>query len=416
MGNVIRRMLRLAPVTTVCIFACSVLLAWVYFLSISEKITFDAAQGRLGSVRLYSFSPSTHFGPFRLWEGQWWRVIACAFHHGGVSFWGGLVHLGLNCLAFWFLGSLLEPRIGRVRMALLVAAAIPFSMLPEFLVGHQVIGISGVVCALFGYLIVYRRYDRDIGEIFTDGLVVQGLGWIVLCVPLTYFEILPVANLAHFSGLGYGYLSAVVAHNQFRYTRLVRGGFLLAHLLLPVGFYFVQNPVWNGLYHWHYAVEHSEDKALQIRHLRRAVAIDPQLQTPWIALADDFRARGNFPAAWATILTGIYHNPSARRVSNAAQQMGRKIPQGPARELAKKILRDVFDDDANVWEEQLLAQAQTNAPVNRIQKDPKIRLRLKTKFQIQLPDDLDPTMPKLPKPLPPPDPDVEDSAAVGAAT
>src|SRR5699024_9614312 len=41
--------------------------------------------------------------------GQWWRIITAGFLHGG------LLHLGLNMLVLYILGTLLEPAIGTRR-------------------------------------------------------------------------------------------------------------------------------------------------------------------------------------------------------------------------------------------------------------------------------------------------------------
>src|SRR5690606_21738384 len=52
------------------------------------------------------------FGPFDLWDGQWWRIPISGFHHAG------FVHLIVNCLSMVTLGQLLERRMPRWLYAL----------------------------------------------------------------------------------------------------------------------------------------------------------------------------------------------------------------------------------------------------------------------------------------------------------
>lgn len=86
------------------------------------------------------------FGPFDLWGGQWWRIPVCSFHHGD------LFHILCNMAAVWFLSPWLERRFGALWMTLFILSASAVSLLPEFLVGNNAIGYSGVICAIFGAL------------------------------------------------------------------------------------------------------------------------------------------------------------------------------------------------------------------------------------------------------------------------
>ena len=51
-------------------------------------------------------------------HGQWYRLITAGFLHVG------LWHIALNMLALWFLGSQLEPLVGRVKFAVVYTTSL----------------------------------------------------------------------------------------------------------------------------------------------------------------------------------------------------------------------------------------------------------------------------------------------------
>jgi membrane associated rhomboid family serine protease len=84
-------------------------------------------------------------GPY-VANGDWWRLVTSGFMHVSV------LHVGFNCLLLWQLGSLLEPALGRVRFALLYAAALLGGSVGVLLLDPNVItaGASGAVFGLMG--------------------------------------------------------------------------------------------------------------------------------------------------------------------------------------------------------------------------------------------------------------------------
>jgi membrane associated rhomboid family serine protease len=134
------------------------------------------------------------YGPFDLWDGQWWRIPVSGFHHGG------LLHLVMNGLAILFLGRLLESRLKKHTYLAFFLAANVVALLPEFLLEHDVVGLSAGAYAIFGALLVLRRFDWRIAEVFTDQVVQFGIVWLFGCVLLTALNYVNVANVAHFTG------------------------------------------------------------------------------------------------------------------------------------------------------------------------------------------------------------------------
>ncbi|GAA3934962.1 rhomboid family intramembrane serine protease [Microbacterium soli] len=110
-----------------------------------------------------------------------WRMLTVLFVHGG------FIHLGLNMLALWMLGQILEPMLGRGRyLALYLISGLGGSVAVALLApGAPTVGASG---ALFGMmaalLIIGRHLGANVTGIlvvlvinFVFGLVVGGISW-----------------------------------------------------------------------------------------------------------------------------------------------------------------------------------------------------------------------------------------------
>ena len=85
--------------------------------------------------------------------GEWWRLLTSGFLHYG------LVHLGFNMVVLLQLGALLEPALGRVRLAVLYVTALLGGALGVLLLdpGALTAGASGAVFGLMGAAVVGLR-------------------------------------------------------------------------------------------------------------------------------------------------------------------------------------------------------------------------------------------------------------------
>jgi membrane associated rhomboid family serine protease len=131
-------------------------------------------------------------------QAGWLAVLTITLVHGST------MHLIFNLLAFLALGRVVEQTIGSVRYLLLLVALAWVASSYQLGVEHVIgIGLSGVVYGVFGYMLGASPRDRLFRWYVRQNLRLM-LGWAVLCVVLTHFEILGVANTAHFSGLFFG--------------------------------------------------------------------------------------------------------------------------------------------------------------------------------------------------------------------
>jgi GlpG protein len=153
-------------------------------------------------------------------SGQIWRTITPIFLHGDI------MHIAFNMLLMYQLGSLIEPRIGTPRYGLLVlltalasvtlTSLMPFRLILPIEMGNNtfVIGMSGVVFGLIGYL-----WGRTVTEPFF-GLMIKptiffiAVAWIVVGVlgVLKMLGLGDVSNWGHLLGLLAGLAIAYAEH------------------------------------------------------------------------------------------------------------------------------------------------------------------------------------------------------------
>lgn len=130
-------------------------------------------------------------------KGETWRIFTAAFMHGNV------IHFALNASALWYLGRRVEilsrwPHLAGVFFLSIIGAGwATVAWLPT---GTSV-GVSGVVCGLLGFLLVFetlhrtlvpRPARRRLAGILVSLVVIGALGFRF------------VDNAAHFGGLATG--------------------------------------------------------------------------------------------------------------------------------------------------------------------------------------------------------------------
>lgn len=167
-----------------------------------------------------------------IFQGDYWGLVTANFLH--LEIW----HIAFNLYWFLVLGKKIEfeSKIGFYIFFILSAALIS-SLAQLGFSSSSGMGLSGVVYALFGYLMVKSRTaDAYRGSIDnrTRNLF---LIWLVVCVVLTETKILPIGNAAHFAGFAWGLTLALVSRFQW-YKQLVIGCLLFG----VIGTAFLWNP------------------------------------------------------------------------------------------------------------------------------------------------------------------------------
>jgi GlpG protein len=135
-----------------------------------------------------------------IWSGAYWGLLTSAFVHFN------LMHILFN---MWWLkdfGSVLEPTMGRSKYIFFIIAAACAGSGAELAFTYQTgIGFSGVVYAMFGYIVAARSLQPLYQEVVTKKTIIWLLGWLVLCIIMTFAGAWNIANAAHIAGFLFGY-------------------------------------------------------------------------------------------------------------------------------------------------------------------------------------------------------------------
>jgi GlpG protein len=142
-----------------------------------------------------------------LYEGiqNIWRVVSPIFLHFGIE------HIIFNALSFWYLGSVLERKLGMIVFILLVIALAVVSNVSQLIVSGPLFGgLSGVVYGFIGFAFLYQQFIADLNV--PKGLLYVAIGWMLLGMTnvLAVIGFGNMANTAHLSGLMTGFIAFLV--------------------------------------------------------------------------------------------------------------------------------------------------------------------------------------------------------------
>ncbi|AIE60732.1 rhomboid family protein [Bacillus methanolicus] len=165
-------------------------------------------------------------------EGEWWRFFTPIFLHIG------LLHLLMNTLALYYLGTVVERIYGNVRFMLIYLAAGFAGSLASFVFSPSLsAGASGAIFGCFGALLYFgvihpRLFFRTMGM---NILVVLGINLAL------GFTLPGIDNAGHIGGLIGGFLAAGVLHFPRKKKILFQGlslvlAFFIATSLLKYGY------------------------------------------------------------------------------------------------------------------------------------------------------------------------------------
>ncbi|RXI99455.1 rhomboid family intramembrane serine protease [Anaerobacillus alkaliphilus] len=173
-----------------------------------------------------------------IYQGEWWRFFTAIFLHIG------FLHLFMNSLALFYLGSAVERIYGTSRFIIIYLTAGLFGSISSFAFNSQIsAGASGAIFGCFGALlyfgVVHRKlFFRTIGKNVIVILIINlGLG---AMIPM-------IDNSAHVGGLIGGFLASAALHlpkHKFKYQQILTFGATLTLVsgLLIYGFSSGEDP------------------------------------------------------------------------------------------------------------------------------------------------------------------------------
>ncbi len=132
-------------------------------------------------------------------EGLWYQPLSTMFAHGG------MMHLLMNMFILYQFGNLIETHRGKVMFCSLyfigglLTSLGSFAFMMLFDLNHNLIGASGAISVLLGYVALIDTYQRK-------GIVI----WVLLISFAPLLLGLPVAWYAHLIGFGFGWLMGMI--------------------------------------------------------------------------------------------------------------------------------------------------------------------------------------------------------------
>lgn len=163
--------------------------------------------------------------------GQWWRIVTAIFLHGDLS------HLGFNMLGLFIWGRYIETLYGKWRYIVIFLLAGLLSTTASFAFTQaNSLGASGAIYGLFGALLYFRKYDKDL---FNKIFGVQILIFIAISLALGFMQPY-VDNIGHIGGIIGGYLAANAVgllsqmYNKPKNSILYYAGYALIFVILII--------------------------------------------------------------------------------------------------------------------------------------------------------------------------------------
>lgn len=168
--------------------------------------------------------------------GEWYRLITGGFMHAG------LIHIGMNMLVLWLVGSQVERALGHARYATLYLAALMAGSFAVMLYspGQLTVGASGAIFGLFGAAFALQR-DRGINP------MQSGLGGLIILNLVITFAIPGIAIAGHLGGLIGGFATGWLLFQIERRTRSAWPGIALC---LGLSALFALGGIWAAHYYF----------------------------------------------------------------------------------------------------------------------------------------------------------------------
>jgi membrane associated rhomboid family serine protease len=181
----------------------------VFFLNLADGATLGQNGGRLFiDGALLGRAIDTNGQLIGVAEGEWYRMITSTFLHGS------LIHLGLNMLMLYWIGTPMEQAIGHVRFLLIylvsglsgsaMALVFTLSSVPSFLhtsPAALTVGASGAIFGILGAALVYERQRM---------FVLGGSALSIIVINLLFtFAVPNISKGGHVGGLIGGALCAL---------------------------------------------------------------------------------------------------------------------------------------------------------------------------------------------------------------
>ncbi len=200
--------------------------------------------------------------------------------------------------------------------------------------GEMGIGLSGVVYAYFGYVLVNRDTNADFARLTYGRTVVVMIGWLFACFVLTYTGLLRVANFAHLGGFVAGCLVgfSTASHGA---RRLAQAGLVACGVVSVVVIFWAP---WQEPFQMARAFRALErnDHATALREVERIRARNPANSWALLVEASLRQERGEYSQA-RNILSAGARESKDKSALNALAWLLATCPESEIRNGPKAV-------------------------------------------------------------------------------
>ena len=135
-------------------------------------------------------------------KGQVWRLITCAFLHGG------LIHIFFNMYALKILGPEIEYVYGKIKYLVIYLLSAIAASIFSYIFGPQSVsvGASGAIFGLFGAMLIFGiKHRKQMGKAYMMNILQVIFVNVIIGISSSNID-----NAAHFGGLIVGVLIALL--------------------------------------------------------------------------------------------------------------------------------------------------------------------------------------------------------------
>lgn len=225
-------------------------------------------------------------------DGEWWRIFSSMFLHIG------FLHLIMNMLALYYLGTAVERIYGSLRFLFIyIFAGLAAGMASFALTINVSAGASGAIFGLFGALLFFGLHQRK--------LFLQTMGRGVLFLigfNIIFGFIAPqIDNSAHLGGLVAGFISSAIVHlpRMIKPRKQFIALIVYSFMVLTLALYGIQNGNNNAMYH----LDQIEDLIDREQYEEVIVHAEDALKK---SSKDEFELQLYFQRSYAYIKLGEY--------------------------------------------------------------------------------------------------------------
>ncbi|HEV2579288.1 MAG TPA: rhomboid family intramembrane serine protease [Ktedonobacteraceae bacterium] len=189
----------------------------VFLISVLLTITQTGTLGGLGDVDQNILINMGAQWNLLVSQGQWWRIFTAMFLHLN------LLHIGLNMLSLFFIGTAIEMFYGKWRyLTIYMLSGIVGGIVSYFVEGpgFLAVGASGAIFGVFGALGVFYFVNRRALGRYGSGAITNWVFWLALNLVFG-FSNPQIGIVDHLGGLVAGMVIALLLIPRLRKPRVV---------------------------------------------------------------------------------------------------------------------------------------------------------------------------------------------------